>query len=84
MEITIKLYAVVALLSLYGFCQVLACADWLLLCGRCVVVYALTSVNAYTTVNKEVNAYTTVNKEVNAYTTTQRPHNRSQSVHAKT
>jgi hypothetical protein len=26
------------------FCQVLACADWLLLCGRYVVVYALTMV----------------------------------------
>ena len=44
MEITIKLYAVVTLLSLYGFCQVLACAVWLLLCGRYVVVYALASV----------------------------------------
>jgi len=34
MEITVKMYAVVALLSLYGFCQALACADWFLLCGR--------------------------------------------------
>jgi len=43
-EITVKLYAVVTLLSLYGFCQVLVCADWLLLCGRYMVVYALTSI----------------------------------------
>jgi len=39
MEITVKLYPVVALLSLYGFCQALACADCLLLCGRYMVVY---------------------------------------------
>ena len=44
MEITIKQYAVIALLSLYGFCQALVCADCLLLCGHCVVVYALTVV----------------------------------------
>ena len=44
MKITVKLYAVFALLSLYDFCQALACADCLLLCGRYVVVYALTSV----------------------------------------
>jgi len=44
MEITIKLYAVIAFLSLYGFCQALACADCLLLWGRYVVVYALISV----------------------------------------
>jgi len=44
MKITIKLYAVVALLSLYGFSQALACADCLLLCGRYVVVYALIKV----------------------------------------
>jgi len=44
MEITIKLYTVVAHLSLYGFCQVLVCANWLPLCGRYVVLYALTSV----------------------------------------
>jgi len=31
-------------MSLYGFCRVLACADWLLLCGRYVVVYTLTTV----------------------------------------
>ena len=94
MEITVKLYAVIALLSLYGFCQVLACTDWLLLCGRCVVVYALTSlltvVYALTSLLTVVYALTSLLTvvyaltEVNAYTTTQRPHNRSQSAHAKT
>ena len=52
MEITVKMYAVVALLSLYGFCQVLACVDLLLLCGHYVVVYALTHIpprNVHTT-----------------------------------
>ena len=44
MEINVKLYAVLALLSLYEFCQVLVCADWLLLCGCYMVVYVLTSV----------------------------------------
>jgi len=37
MEITVELYAVVAFLSLHGFCRVFVCADWLLLCGRYVV-----------------------------------------------